>query len=106
MGVYIKDMEMPGCCAECDFCMGLSVASGDYIYYCVEDVYVPNEIVMEGRPDWCPLVEIPTPHGKLIDADKFKSDNPLHIELDVPHVTEVSVEDKIDDAPIVIEAEE
>ena len=20
------------------------------------------------RPDWCPLVEIPTPHGRLIDA--------------------------------------
>lgn len=24
-------------------------------------------------PDWCPLVEIPTPHGRLIDADKLKS---------------------------------
>jgi hypothetical protein len=23
------------------------------------------------RPDWCPLVEIPTPHGRLIDADKL-----------------------------------
>ena len=22
-------------------------------------------------PDWCPLVEIPTPHGRLIDADKL-----------------------------------
>jgi hypothetical protein len=20
----------------------------------------------EGRPDWCPLIEIPTPHGRLI----------------------------------------
>ena len=25
-------------------------------------------------PDWCPLVEIPTPHGRLIDADNFKAD--------------------------------
>lgn len=24
-------------------------------------------------PDWCPLVEIPTPHGRLIDADELKS---------------------------------
>ena len=24
-------------------------------------------------PDFCPLVEIPTPHGRLIDADKLKS---------------------------------
>ena len=22
-------------------------------------------------PDWCPLVEIPTPHGRLVDADKL-----------------------------------
>ena len=23
------------------------------------------------RPDWCPLVEIPTPHGRLGDLDKL-----------------------------------
>lgn len=22
------------------------------------------------RPDWCPLVEVPTPHGNLIDVDE------------------------------------
>ena len=22
-------------------------------------------------PDWCPLIEIPVPHGRLIDADKL-----------------------------------
>lgn len=22
-------------------------------------------------PDWCPLIDIPTPHGRLIDADKL-----------------------------------
>ena len=25
------------------------------------------------KPDWCPLVEIPTPHGRLIDADALKA---------------------------------
>jgi hypothetical protein len=26
------------------------------------------------RPNWCPLVEVKTPHGRLIDADEFKAD--------------------------------
>ena len=26
---------------------------------------------MEQRPKACPLIEIPTPHGRLIDADKL-----------------------------------
>lgn len=32
------------------------------------------------RPDWCPLIEIPEPHGDLIDrdvlAERMKHDNP------------------------------
>ena len=24
-------------------------------------------------PDWCPLVEVPTPHGRLIDVDKLNT---------------------------------
>lgn len=28
---------------------------------------------MEGIADFCPLVEVPTPHGRLIDADNFDS---------------------------------
>ena len=22
-------------------------------------------------PDWCPLIDIPTPHGRLVDIDKM-----------------------------------
>ena len=25
----------------------------------------------EAMPEWCPLVEVPTPHGRLIDADQL-----------------------------------
>ena len=24
-----------------------------------------------GKPNWCPLIEIPTPHGRLIDGDAY-----------------------------------
>jgi hypothetical protein len=26
------------------------------------------------KPLWCPLVEVPTPHGRLIDADEIVKD--------------------------------
>ena len=52
MGVYIKDMKMPERCGQCFLRVG----------NCKQRIY------MEQRPKNCPLVEIPTPHGRLIDA--------------------------------------
>lgn len=54
-------------------------------------------------PDWCPLVEIPTPHGRLIDADELKTafprcDNSMDIKIASVRVT-------INHAPTIIEAE-
>jgi hypothetical protein len=55
------------------------------------------------RPDWCPLVEIPEPHGRLIDGDALqcKVDD---IGLGYYEVLGVT-EDTIDSAPTIIEAE-
>jgi hypothetical protein len=79
MGVYVRGMVMPETCACCDFLSGESIPYGDYVCECKE-MSVDNEIVMEGIPDWCPLVEVPTPHGDLVDRDKvyqsFYTDNP------------------------------
>lgn len=55
--------------------------------------------------EWYEIVPIP-PHGRLIDADKLKADNPRHMNVDVPYVSEVTVEEIIDNAPTVIEADE
>ena len=54
MGVYIKGLEMPENCFDCE--IG-SCSLKDRLKY-IEDRH----------PD-CPLVEIRTPHGRLIDAD-------------------------------------
>lgn len=54
MGVYIKDMEMPKCCAECNFCY----PSGGHFCHCIEEMYIPYDVFIEGRPDWCPLKEV------------------------------------------------
>jgi hypothetical protein len=48
------------------------------------------------RPDWCPLVEIPEPHGDLIDRDALRI-----AELD----TLIMIRYKLAYAPTVIEAE-
>lgn len=70
---------------------------------------------MEKRADFCPLVEVPTPHGRLIDADALKS----HIENDgyteafaMAHIGREgkfflmgNITVDIDEQPTVIEAE-
>lgn len=56
MSILIKGKKMPKCCVACwaaEICR----------YY---DRFSNYE-----RPEHCPLVEVPEPHGRLIDADKY-----------------------------------
>jgi hypothetical protein len=71
MGVYIKGMRMPKDCRECRF--------QDYVFttgvtWCGANCVVLarnfEAIKFDGRPDWCPLVDLGK-HGDLIDADEL-----------------------------------
>ena len=42
-------------------------------YCCDKGQYIDGYSMDEGRPTFCPLIEIPAPHGRLIDADKLYS---------------------------------
>lgn len=53
MGVYIKGMKMPKGCDDCIL--------GDVVCGYDED-HIDRD---------CPLVEVPEPHGRLIDANAF-----------------------------------
>ena len=53
--VLIRGMEMPKNCGTCFLRVG----------GCKQRMY------MEQRPKYCPLVEIPTPHGDLVDRNKL-----------------------------------
>jgi hypothetical protein len=64
MSVIVKGMKMPSNCAHC-IC-----ASEDSRYCAAANEYIP----MLGKPKWCPLVEVPTPHGRLVDADVLIED--------------------------------
>ena len=60
MSVLIKGMEMPALCQECDlYIEGACYAKGYRDYRSIMDM---------SKPDDCPLIEVPTPHGRLIDV--------------------------------------
>ena len=79
MSILIRSMEIPTSCDKCRFCVnGFTDAAP--MYECAvltyDNVSVPVDYSgkpFDFRPEWCPLVEIPTPHGRLIDADELKS---------------------------------
>ena len=69
--VMIKGMEMPNGCYDCPI---LQSSDGCFDFECPFNSYLlwhNAEDVIRYRPDNCPLVEIPTPHGRLIDAEKL-----------------------------------
>jgi hypothetical protein len=92
MSVLIKGMKMPEKCGSCDLFhvespMHCTVVKGH------KTVGAPYGMP---RPDWCPLVEIPEPHGRLIDADRATAES---IKGTGKRLL------AIDTAPTVIEAE-
>ena len=62
MSVLIKGMEMPKSCEECPLCC--DEAFGSYKCYRVKGWGDDNSRAYD-----CPIVEVPTPHGDLIDSD-------------------------------------
>lgn len=107
--LLIKGMEMPESCYGCPLSeqreetdMG---ARFTYMVDCKKNSF--DDGTFEGRrktrPDWCPLIEVPTPHGQLKDADELIKHDHQHYE----HLSDefyITVRD-IENAPTVIEAE-
>lgn len=102
MGVYIKDVKIPKNCAECKMwgiCDLLDFDDYESICDAVEDGFLV-------RDKNCPLVEVPTPHGRLIDADALMAEV---MDSDLDHLQRDDWKEVIQivaDAPTIIEAEE
>ena len=74
MSVLIKGMEMPETCSDCEW----SYYIGNGRAMCKRvSMTDKTDIMTKRRADFCPLIEVPTPHGRLIDADKFKADHSM-----------------------------
>lgn len=96
MSLIIKGMDMPKSCHDCDLFSGEG-------FLCPLVIETTNNWVPEfmyKRVDECPLVEIPTPHGRLIDADELKKDR-----INLYGTTDVVLMVDIENAPTIIEAE-
>lgn len=61
MSILIKEMDMPISCEKCPLCY-------DYLHCSIDDSL---HMFLYNRHPNCPLVEIPTPHGRLIDGEKL-----------------------------------
>jgi hypothetical protein len=76
MSVLIKVMEMPKCCEECaarayeyndndERCFVCGFIKSQHPWEC-EHVEIDGIDTTKARADFCPLISIPTPHGRLI----------------------------------------
>ena len=101
MSVMIRGVEMPSGCNTCQLhvlcfdyyvCRAKKLERGDYLD-------VDDEAIAGRRHSCCPLVEIPTPHGRLIDADRFLD------WLKEFHPNDVVIMSGVKNAPTIIEAE-
>lgn len=63
MSVLIKGMDMPKNCCEC-FAFKSSVSG---YFLCKASGIAFGKWLPLKTPDWCPLVEVKTPHGRLIE---------------------------------------
>lgn len=109
MSVMIKGMEMPRGCNVCQLhvlcfdyyvCRAKKLERGGYLD-------VDDQVIAGIRHRCCPLVEIPTPHGRLIDADKLTK-NMRNYYPSIDHLCcsqHVVTKRDVDNAPTVIEAE-
>ena len=100
MSVIIKGMEIPSGCYDCPI---LQSSDGCFDFECPFNSYLlwhNAEDVIRYRSDSCPLVEVPTPHGRLIDADELKKDR-----INLYGTTDVVLMVDIENAPTIIEAE-
>ena len=65
MSVLI-DWYIPKACRDC------SLQIGGYCQMYSDDMRRLDDVnLIVERPDWCPLIEIPTPHGDLVDRTEL-----------------------------------
>lgn len=97
MNILIKGIKMPESCYECSGFFN----KADYhqCYYDKDDRDLDELNVYATRPEWCPLVEIPTPHGRLIDERELR-------RLIKNSCYTVLTNELIDQCKTIVEAEE
>lgn len=113
MSVLIKGVDMPKKCCECIFARDSGLGKDMVACIAVQGmVGVPKR---SGKSEACPLVEVKTPHGRLIDESKlsaemyheaFETDSELQKWDSGCWIRYKMYENASDHAPTVIESED
>lgn len=108
MSILIQGMEMPKCCTECSCCRhdnwnGKTAhqCNVSLITFSAED----ENWIYDQRPNWCPLVEIPTSHGRLVDIKSVEDRKFTTVDNEYERWWNGALDSVVDNAPTVIEAE-
>lgn len=103
MSVIIKGMKMPKSCDSCDL---IQFDDEELEAHCpLSPYYRWCGTPPDYRPEGCPLVEVPTPHGRLIDDFKLLRALIKAFPNQSMNFYD-TLERVIDEAPTIIEAEE
>ncbi len=99
MSILIKGMKMPESCCVCP----VNMERCNYGYEYLRD----HPELYERRAENCPIVEVPTPHGRLIDADAFEATvQDLWMENEISNSDWIGFRETLNSIPTIIEAEE
>lgn len=105
MSILIRGMEMPQSCFECPFMLHRCFCLVNPKIEFTDEEYSE----LKGRYSGCPLAEVPTPHGRLIDMDVILAQL-REMSLDdcslAEDLIEHGIDDVLDDAPTIIERED
>lgn len=110
MSVIIKGATMPGTCVDCplfrESAYGFDLCKGKGIGFVAEDA----KWLDATRPDWCPLVELPEKHGRLIETNSLKEQLEYYIreagwDAKTNRVLGWVKDEFIDSEPTIVEAE-
>jgi len=73
MSILIKDMEIPKSCGKCKlFDASHAIGLFSPLGWC--RVNGKEIFRLSEKADFCPLVHVPEPHGRMIDADALVED--------------------------------
>lgn len=122
MSVLVKKMSIPVSCYECPMAEEMDMQEDWYKCKLLKKHFYSWDVTEDReeyhslpeeyhRPKECPLVEVPTPHGKLIDANTHKETLDYYIrEAGWSKKIKMALgwvkDEFIDAEPTVIEAEE
>ena len=102
MSLFINSkVHLPSSCEKCpfnyaDMSTGICTAA---------DKTIDTRTYGRKRHPDCPITEIPTPHGRLIDADKLVWFIDNHIASGKKWVEFETIKDMINSLPTIVEAE-